>query len=55
MSPERLMNAVFPKLPRSYAADAVWSRIFFQKKTEIGPVGSYELSWNIPMAGIACV
>jgi hypothetical protein len=51
--PERPMNAVFPKLPRSYAADAAWSRFFFKKKSEIGLIGGSESSWNTRTAGIA--
>jgi hypothetical protein len=41
------MNTVFPKLPRSYAADAVWSRFFFEKKREIGIPGESRHAWNI--------
>jgi hypothetical protein len=47
IGPERPMNTAFPKLPRSYAADVAWSRLFFRKKMEIGPAGGSELAWNI--------
>jgi hypothetical protein len=43
------MNAVFPKLPRSYAADTAWSRIFFQKKMKISAAGPSREPWNSSM------
>jgi hypothetical protein len=45
-SPKRPMNPVFPKLPRSYAADAAWSRLFFHKRMKIGVIGAFVRSWN---------
>jgi hypothetical protein len=51
IGPERPMNTVFPKLPRSYAADVAWSRLFFEKKSEIGIAGGSGVAWNIRMAG----
>jgi hypothetical protein len=45
-SPKRPMNPVFPKLPRSYAADAAWSRLFFHKKMKISVVGAFVRPWN---------
>jgi hypothetical protein len=48
--PERPMNAVFHKLPRSYAADAAWSRFFFPKKRGIGAIGRSSAPWNIEKA-----
>jgi hypothetical protein len=47
------MNTVFPKLPRSYAADAAWSRLFFEKKSEIGFPGGSVVPWNTGTAGNA--
>jgi len=49
MGPKRPMNPIFPKLPRSYAADAAWSRLFFHKKLKTGVVGGSVRSWNIEM------
>jgi hypothetical protein len=40
------MNPVFPKLPRSYAADAVWSRFFFHKKMKTSVIGGSVHPWN---------
>jgi hypothetical protein len=37
--PKKPMNPVFPKLPRSYAVDAVWSRFFLKKKSGTGANG----------------
>jgi hypothetical protein len=51
IGPKRPMNPVFTKLPRNYAADAAWSRIFFLKKMESGPGGGSRWAWNIE-AGI---
>jgi hypothetical protein len=44
------MNAVFPKLPRSYAADPARSRNFFQKKSKISAAGPSKEAWNSSMA-----
>jgi hypothetical protein len=44
------MNPVFPKLPRNYAADEAWSRIFFEKNTGNGVIGDFRGSWNIETA-----
>jgi hypothetical protein len=51
--PKRPMNPVFPKLPRSYAADAVWSRLFLCKKMKIGVVRASRRSWNNGKGGNA--
>jgi hypothetical protein len=48
-SPKRPMNPVFSKLPKSYAADPVWSRFFFHKKMKISAVGAFWRSWNNEM------
>jgi hypothetical protein len=53
MGPGKPMNPLFPKLPRNYAVDAVWSRLFFSEKTESGTVGDSEVAWNIGMTGNA--
>jgi hypothetical protein len=51
--PERPMNAMFSKLPKSYAADAAWSREFFPKKTESDTVAGSPGPWNSWMVGNA--
>jgi hypothetical protein len=53
MSTERLMNPIFSKLPRNYAADAVWSRLFFQKKSGTCTVGGFRKAWNIQSSLVA--
>jgi hypothetical protein len=47
------MNPIFSKLPRSYAADVVWSRLFFEKKLKIGADAGSVKSWNNEKAGNA--
>jgi hypothetical protein len=44
------MNTGFTKLPKSYAADVVGSRLFFEKKWEIRSPWAFREPWNIRMA-----